>query len=81
MEPTNDQRADWAAKALDVFAKDTGMRSSTNWEDADLIVSDFLADLMHMCDRDDIDFSTAIARAESHYRDEAPLELRNNEEV
>jgi hypothetical protein len=59
----NDDRSKWAEAAVREFVLTTG---------ADLCdaVSDLLADIMHWCDRHDIDFDHELERAKGHYHDE-----------
>ncbi len=69
---TNAERAEWAEIGLLAFGKRTGMIA---WkigdkEDSFLIVADFLADLAHWCDRNDVNFQEALQRATLHYRTE-----------
>lgn len=60
----NDERADWAARALDTFIAAT----RTDPEDA---LCDLLCDLMHWADRNAgafaSDFASDLRRAETHY--------------
>lgn len=37
---------------------------------AELAISDLLADLMHYCSQDAIDFNVCLARAQDHYNEE-----------
>jgi hypothetical protein len=62
-EGMNDKRASLAGAALAVFKSETG----SDEEDA---VGDFLADLMHWCDRHNYDFDAALERARGHYEAE-----------
>ncbi len=66
-EGMNDKRASLAGTALAVFMSETG----TDEEDA---VGDFLADLMHWCDRNKNDFDAALDRARVHYGEETRSE-------
>ena len=61
-DPTNRDRASWAANALDTFQSETGA-------DAEDAVSDLLCDLMHLCDtnRTQETFTVALYRARGHY--------------
>ncbi len=58
--PTNQQRADRAEKAIANYGDDLS--------ESNLI--DFLADAMHMCDRNGGDFQIALAQACRHYINE-----------
>lgn len=59
----NDNRALWAEDALAAFMASTG----TDEDDA---VADLLADLMHYCDFNGLDFEAELARAERNYQGE-----------
>jgi len=69
--PKNADRADWAAAAVLKFATVTGMIEN---EDAETTIGDLLADLMHLCDREGVDFHTCVARASDHYEEEVSEE-------
>lgn len=66
-EPTNTERADQAAGALLRFASITGM---LRHEDVETTLSDLLADLMHLADREVISFDACMRRAENNYQEE-----------
>ena len=55
MEVTNDDRADWAAETCDRFQEITRT-------DDDSVLCDLLCDLMHLADRQGIDFDGELAR-------------------
>jgi len=59
----NDDRSEWAQAALSAFIVET----RTDKEDA---VADLLADLMHWCDRNKLEFDHELNRARDHYRAE-----------
>lgn len=63
-EPSNADRALWAAAAVEESCCQTG----TDPQDA---LCDLLADLLHWCDRSDQDFLTELRRALHHYEVEA----------
>lgn len=67
-EPTNDDRAYWAQVALKSFARET--RMDTAGEDDETILGDLLTDLMHFCDRHDIDFQRKLIGATVNYEEE-----------
>lgn len=56
----NDARAEWAGEALNIFRSITGA-------ELDDLVSDFLCDLRHWCDRQGMDYNSASQLAEQHY--------------
>jgi len=56
----NDNRAQWAEDAIVAFVARTGSEK----EDA---LADLLADLMHYCDRNDLDFEHELGRAHMFY--------------
>lgn len=59
-EKMNDERAEWAAAAIEAFEGQT----RTDREDA---VCDLLADLAHWCDRNDMNMGHELRRAIDHY--------------
>ena len=64
-EGMNENRAEWAQEAIDVFIVNTR---------ADLgdAVCDLMADLGHWCDRNGMDLAAEIRRGAMHYQAEAP---------
>jgi hypothetical protein len=60
MTVTNNDRAEWAAAALRHFQIHTG----TEFDDA---LPDLLCDLHHWCDRENVNFQSALERARQHY--------------
>lgn len=73
MTITNNQRAVWAAAGLLAYA--TGKEGGNDlYDEAELVLSDMLTDLMHFADRMDIDFRRCVARAESHHSEECAEE-------
>lgn len=71
-EPTNDERAEWAYAALERFAHKTGQDESGDLQhDREWVLSDLLADLMHLCDRDGMDFNRCLVRGQTHYKGES----------
>ena len=63
IDPTNDDRADWAEKALKAFQAETGA------EDEEAI-ADLVCDLLHLAARRGEDVQTVIFRAQSNYEAE-----------
>jgi hypothetical protein len=70
-EKLNDQRAGWAGDALTNFALATNMSVK---HDKPEIVGDLLANIMHWCDRNSIDFDERLANARMHYAAETARE-------
>jgi hypothetical protein len=66
--PTTKDCAGYALHAVEAFASKTGLEIET--DGLETAVSDLLADLMHLCDKEDLDFETCVARAEGHYHEE-----------
>lgn len=64
IEVTNDLRAEWADEAVYAFAAVT---HAADEEELDTLVGDLLCDLMHLCDRDGLDFAALLERAQTHY--------------
>ena len=62
-EGMNDRRSEWAAEALSRF------ESVTSAPPEDLL-TDLLKNLMHWCDRNDVDFNDELAAARLHYEAE-----------
>jgi hypothetical protein len=58
MEPTNKDRAAWAMVAVNAFAEETGMDNAG--EELPAIVGDLLADIMHLCNQNGIDFAQVL---------------------
>ena len=70
---TNAERAMWAETGLLEYAigKEGG---EAFYDDAELVLSDFLTDLMHYAARQGIDFTRCMNRAERHYEGEVSEE-------
>lgn len=64
----NNDRGEWADRALRTFAEVTGMDMAG--EDDETILGDLLADLMHWCDRNAVDFDDMLERARMNYAEE-----------
>lgn len=64
---SNLARAEWAREALERFARRSGLLSSRTQEDFETIVSDFLADLLHLCRMNDVDFDECADRARANH--------------
>ncbi|TQI77316.1 hypothetical protein FHU10_5284 [Serratia fonticola] len=68
-EPDNADRSAMAAETLCYFARQTGLARSD--ESVDTIMVDLITDLMHLCDKLDIDFSGVLTVSAMHYDDES----------
>ena len=68
---TNARREEWAEEAIHTFAEATGVED----EDTDTKVSDLLANLMHLCRRDGVDFIACLNRGAMHHQAERDGEL------
>ena len=68
-EPDNADRSAMAAETLCYFARQTGLARSD--ESVDTIMRDLITDLMHLCDRLDIDFSGLLTVSSMHHEDES----------
>jgi hypothetical protein len=75
-DPTNADRALWGALAIVDFATATG-RTPDILSDAETLLADLLADLMHWCDvqkanrgQEAIEFGSALQRARDYYEEE-----------
>jgi hypothetical protein len=70
VQPTNISRSSWAGRAIDSFARLTGMTADLRAE-PEVVLSDLLADLMHWCDFQRIDFESALGRARGNHNKES----------
>jgi hypothetical protein len=71
MEPTNEDRAEWAAEAVKAFARRTGQDKSGDLKhEPELVLADLLCDLMHYADRDRLNFYLALQNGQSNFREE-----------
>lgn len=70
---TNTQRATWAQQSVWAYArlKDVGTSGPDQlYDTADLVLSDFLADVMHYAAQEQIDWPLCLERATVHYEAE-----------
>jgi hypothetical protein len=65
--PVNNERADSAAAALASYGGGGDMVTGGALES----LTDFLSDLMHLCDREGIDFDHQLESARNHFNCEA----------
>jgi hypothetical protein len=63
---SNLERANIAGEAVGLLVTKTGISG----EDSETQVSDLLANLMHYCDVNDVDFQSALARGADNYQSE-----------
>lgn len=68
MLSTNEDRQDRAMGAMEDYADRLGVEIED--EGLDTVVSDFLTDLMHLCDAEDIEWGDMLRRARDHYTEE-----------
>jgi hypothetical protein len=73
IETTNENRRTWAKMSIRLFAALTG-GSGDSWEDN---VSDLIADVLHFCKKEQIDFYDLLERAQEHFADEEAEESLN----
>lgn len=71
-EPTNEIRAAWAFGAIDAFANLTRMRATG--DNNETILGDLLADLMHYCMLNSMDFSKHLGAATATFWEEVAEE-------
>jgi len=64
--PTNEERAEKAYKAVFGFLYDTPP-DPEGYDDLRDDIVDLLTDLMHLCDREKLEFMWLLETAESHY--------------
>lgn len=67
-EPTNKDRARWALAGIKEFARVVG--ENIKEEGLETVISDFLADLRHLCDKKNLPFFELDARAHGNYTEE-----------
>jgi hypothetical protein len=60
----NDDRAEWARAAVRHFQILTGLGEA---DGLDTAISDLLADIAHLCDREDLDFYHLLQQSGAHY--------------
>jgi len=71
VEMDNDLRADYANEALIALAHLTHQDTSGDLEhDKETVVGDLLSYLMHLCDREGMDFKKILQRGVMHYEAE-----------
>lgn len=85
-EPANSDRADWAENAVNVFAAetycgrtftDTVVEQPEKGDDAYTMVTDLIADLLHLADRHGWSADDIMGSARNHY-DEEKAEVMGN---
>lgn len=62
----NRDRAEWARTGLSAFLAEVGSNGDDR-ESFGIDVGDFLADLMHLCDLEGVDFDAALENGRWHY--------------
>lgn len=67
---TNEQRAEWAYRAVQKHSQTTGSEE----EEMDTQMSDLLCNMMHMADEQGLDFSEVMEQASRHYDTEVNSE-------
>lgn len=67
MPAMNLERASWALKAIEAFGETNGVSYE---HEPDSAIADLLADIMHLCDRDKIDFDAALDKGRRYYNAE-----------
>lgn len=67
MPAKNRERAMWAAVALEAFGNSTGICAEDEFDTA---AGDFLADLMHLCDKNGVNFEDLLEKGRNHYESE-----------
>lgn len=71
MNVTNGDRVEWARAALETFAATTGRAGEcVGTEGRASVLADLLADLLHLCDADGVNFAAALRMGRMFYNDE-----------
>lgn len=78
LNPTNEDRARWAAAALEAYAEQT--RNNPADRDKAELLRDLLGDLMHYADEQGLDFTQELTWAEGNYEDERDEETDASED-
>lgn len=73
IETTNENRRAWAKMSIRLFAALTG-GADDSWENN---VSDLIADVLHFCKKEQIDFYDLLEKAQEHFADEEAEESLN----
>lgn len=69
--PSNESRIEAAQAAMDAHARAKGDSGDfAGSQDQEECLVDILADLMHLAELEDIDFSVALSMAHHHYEEE-----------
>jgi hypothetical protein len=63
-EISNRDRVEWAAIGVNAYAAEVFMGQ----EFEEVVIQDFLTDLMHFCESNGFDFADICAKAEGNYR-------------
>lgn len=66
----NEKRAAWGLEAVETYAARTGLDISPSADGVETAISDLLADLQHVADREGLDFADMVERARNHYEAE-----------
>ena len=66
--PTNLERSAWALAAVQALAEETGL--SIEDDGLETAVTDLLANVMHLCQLNRIDFDSCLSTATDHYSEE-----------
>lgn len=66
-EPTNEDKADFAHHAVRTYMKATGLTRADGLETA---IGDLLADLMHLCRIESVDWDFLVLQAKAHFNEE-----------
>lgn len=70
-EPTNEDRANWARAALEVFSQKTGLDMAV---ELDCSIGDLLANMMHLCKQEGLDFDALLETGRMHFEAETDEE-------
>jgi len=70
-EPSNELRADWAEYGILAFARACRLEQDGELqEEMEIVISDFVCDLMHYCRLNNVNFDAALARGTGHFEEE-----------
>lgn len=80
-ETTNEDRAEWARQGLLAFGRACGLDRSGDIEDIQLVMGDFLTNLLHLCDLEKIELEDVLDGSYETYLEEWQEEHEDQKEL
>jgi hypothetical protein len=72
--PTNKDRAEWALRTVAYFTSIVG------GDDLETEIVDLIANILHLCDQEDIDHEPVLRMAAYHHEEEVLIQKEQEEE-